>query len=212
MIELHNVKRRRFLGIVATGCIGGCISPANSAPDTASPSETNTSTPDPSTSMPTTSGQCTPEYDRVGNDYGEITDELEGMVLTQSTATVQQGEGITFSLTNETDERKSTGNRSKYDIQHRIDGKWRSIFWWAPEPTPGIHDDGVYQPPGEGFSWSFTMNQEGLSHEIQNGTGRRTVCSSIQPGSYRFVYHGVGGLRGENQETVLGTQFNVSST
>jgi len=204
------MKRRHFLGVVAAGCIGGCILPANSDPDTVSPSETNTPPSNSPASTPSGTGQCTSEYDRVGIDYGKITDELEGVVLTQSTTTVPRGEEVTFTLTNETDERKSTGNRSKYDIQRLIDGKWRSIFWWAPEPTPLFHDDAIYQPPGEGFSWSFTMTQEELSHEIQNGSGRRTVCSRLQPGSYRFVYWGVG-PSGGNQEAVLGIQFSVST-
>lgn len=222
------MKRRRLLGVVATGFLGGCLSRGGSPSETPTPNETSapettitttshTNTGDPSTDSldgtPTSSGQCASNYEHVVayTGYPTVTDRLNGFALRSSKTAVQQTDELTLNLTNETTEEKYTGNRSTYDIQRRTDAGWQSIFWKPTDEVVYYHSDAVVHSPGDGFTWELLITPEGLSHQIQNGEGHLKVCSSLPAGSYRFVYHGLTSSDGGDSEAVLGTQFTVSN-
>ena len=122
---------------------------------------------------------------------------------------VTKGEDIRFRLTNETEKEKETGNRSKYDIHQHTNTGWQSIFWKPTDELVIYESDAILHVPGEGFTWEFTVTADGFSHQIQNGEGHLKVCSPLQPGSYRFVFHGLSSYNDGNLEAILGTQFTV---
>lgn len=215
------MKRRGFLGTVAAGVLAGCLSRGSSGgpstPTDADPTTRNQSNPS-MVGTATHAGRCAMHYEpHVGYvDYPTVTDQLDGVVLTASTASVRLGEEISFSLTNKFDERKGTGNRSKYDVHHRTEEGWQSVFWRPTDELVAYHDDSISHSPDEGFTWDFTITSEGLSHEIQNGPGHLKVCTPLRPGSYRFVFHGQttheeaeSGTRLGPVKAALGTQFTV---
>jgi hypothetical protein len=173
------------------------VATPGSSPTTTAPTRTNTGI-----------GRCGPGYERTVafTGYSGITDKLDGFALTSNEATVRRGENISFTLVNRADEERETGNRSKYDIQRHTNDSWQSVFWKQTDPHPFYHSDLILHPPGEGFAWEFTLTSEALSHEIENGTGHLAVCDPLQPGTYRFVFHG---NPSNDQDTALGCRFDV---
>lgn len=155
---------------------------------------------------------CDANYERVAVERGSVTDELDGLVLGSNATSVQPGAEVQFTLTNESPEANESGNRSKYDVQRRSDGDWRSIFWEPADDGVGYSDELVSHSPGEGFTWEFTMDPVLLSTDVRHGDGHRKVCDPLQPGSYRFVFFGKTAYDEEGPETVLGTRFDVDGS
>jgi len=95
-------------------------------------------------------------------------------------------------LRNVTDETRTTGVKKKFDIQQKHDDGWRSIF--GVESYQGIIDKAVTHEPGEGFDWQLIFSKEGLSDAFLRSP-TYYVCSPIDAGEYRFVYHGISADR-----------------
>jgi hypothetical protein len=108
--------------------------------------------------------------DRLHESYGGFTIEAE-----------RSGGEVTVRLRNETDEERHTRNRRKYAIQH-LDDEWRHVLWTS---EGGWDDEAVAHAPGEGYTWTFSLDRESRSRD------RYTVCTAVRPGRYRFVYFGV---------------------
>lgn len=204
----------KTVGVMGFGGLAGCMSRDSPASNpTLSPTEPNQSASNSTVEATTHPKECSSDYERV-NAYIEhvtLTNQLDGFVLNRSKDSVQQGETMSFYLTNESDEEKNTGNNSKYDIQHRNDDGWESIFWKNSDELVMYHDDAILHPPKEGFTWKFTMNRDDLSQEIEHGSGHLEVCTPLLPGSYRFVFHGKVKHVGDDQRTVLGSEFSITN-
>lgn len=136
-----------------------------------------------------------------------LQDSLDGFTLSVDPTEVQRGDTITVDLTNETDETGVTGNRHKFTIHRRHDGAWESVF------TEGEHTGwnavGIMHEPGEGFTWELTVSEDGFAA----AENRLEPCAAVRPGTYRFVYWGVGGEKEREtdyeQEYGLGAEFSV---
>lgn len=222
-------SRRDYLrlSVAAASLVGAGCTATNTA-DTASPKAvetdhpletprpTESATPTPSKTL-TGSGEAGPapscgEYDPI--DPGWVVADrgpLGGFDLTLDSRELAIGDTLTATLTNVTDEKQSTGNKKKYDIQYRAAEGWHSIF--GTEGMAAWTDEGVGHSPGEGFTWTLTITQEGLSEAVDHGPDYY-VCTPLDPGAYRFVFWGITTERErrENFETdyALGVPFSLS--
>lgn len=201
-------SRRNYLrrgGTIIAGVLAGCLSGDDSR-STISTTQPTTSSPP---SSPTTSpSHCAGSQHRTPMEIPVQYDTLSGFALTTNKEIVQQGGRLIVTLENISDTVQESGNSSKYDIHHRTDGSWVTIFHpsQAIEETPAILSNAVKHPPSEGFRWDLTLTRDGLGHEIDHGSGYLAVCSPIGPGTYRFVYWGVG------EESDLAVRFTVTES
>lgn len=136
--------------------------------------------------------------------------ELDGFSLTSSKDSANLGGNISITLTNISEEEKTTSVKYYYDIHRQTNEEWKSIFWKKENTTVGINDKGIAHSPGEGFNWDLTLTQDGLAHQKEGNL--LSVCSQIQPGIYRFVFLGVANYSGSNVEAVLAVKFTVSDS
>jgi len=105
--------------------------------------------------------------------------------------TFERGERIEFRLHNVSSQYVTTGNKHKYNLQLRTEAGWEEIRGTTAEPNRLLYtDEGISQPPGEGFRWSFELTEDGLlaGHPHEDDLG---ICPDLQPGRYRFAYWGV---------------------
>jgi hypothetical protein len=212
------MKRRRVLLHVAgaASMTAGCLTDADSSAGTttttstsATPSTTATPTTDEATATTEPRTTVEPEIETLPqespeNDIDCGDDELfevshggqesyperaEAFEVEASTDTVTIGEDVTFLLTHVGSEQRGIGTIYRYNIQRREDDEWVPVYH-TPEPL--WTDLLVYKAPGGGYEWSFTFDREGI--ERQNGPTNAPyhVCSPLEPGTYRFVYWGLG--------------------
>jgi hypothetical protein len=74
------------------------------------------------------------------------------------------------------------------DIQYRASEGWQSIFGTDGEPGWPISES--RHEPGTAFVWNLEFVQEGFSADSDIHS-HYSVCESLKPGKYRFVYWGV---------------------
>lgn len=149
---------------------------------------------------------CPDGVDRlsVGVDDGALPSENAAFRLTASDEVVRRGETVEFSLRNVADERRHTGTQALYLLQRRGPDGWRTVLGVPPERR-GWNATALSHPPGQGFDWTITMSEPGLS------SGRYVPCGSLPPGEYRFVYFGVSDpdATGAVGETAVATRFRL---
>jgi len=206
----------RLGGPAIGGAFAGCLSGGGLTSGTSTTQPTATSSTPSSTTG--TSAHCAGSRRQNPVEMAVQYDTLSGFDLTANEDSVEQGESLVVVLENVTDTTRQSGNSSKYDVHRRMEDGWVSVFQpsRANDETPAFYSDAVSHAPGEGFRWDLTLTRDGLGHEIEHGTGYLVVCSPIAPGTYRFVYWGVGSNE-ENQddpaeEYALGVQFTVTET
>lgn len=203
------MQRRELLSLLGVTIAGGCLGRGANTP-----TETGRSTtPSPHDPVGTDEAakSCASDKVLVTAYLADIDSSINGFEISPGQQAVHPGHELTIKMRNTGDERRETGNRSTYDIQRRISGQWRSIFWRDPEENVIFDADAIAHEPGEGFTWTLQMTREALRHEIENGQGTLHVCSSIEPGLYRFVFHGASKYdeSGTELQAHLGTQFAV---
>lgn len=101
--------------------------------------------------------------------------------MTGTPETVSFGEELTVRLRNATDEPLRTGTSEQHTIQSGREDGWQNVL---VEPD-GFDGAAVEHPPGEGFTWEFVIDADGYG-------GPWEVCGPLTPGTYRFVYWGLG--------------------
>ena len=130
---------------------------------------------------------------RVRNPDSDASDDL----------TFERGEEIEFRLHNVSSRYVTTGNKHKYNLQLRTEAGWEEVRGTTAEPNRVPYtDEGISQPPGEGFTWSFELTEDGLlaGHPHEDDL---TICPELQAGRYRFAYWGV-------PDGHLGVQFDYT--
>jgi hypothetical protein len=178
------------LGCLSTPLVAGCQSTTSSTTTTNSSTATTT----PKTTFAERSAEpntdCVDEYESLDPYWQAVgAGPRDGFRLTASDHRVPLGDDVTFALRNVSDELRETGVSKKLDVQRRGDEGWRTIFG-IERGTAGIIDKAVPHDPGEGFTWSVTFSERGLTDAFDyNPTFH--VCGDLEPGSYRFVYWGV---------------------
>lgn len=98
---------------------------------------------------------------------------------------------------------RHTGNRRKYAIQH-LDDEWRHLLWLPA--NHGWTDEAVEHAPGEGFTWRFDLDREGLSAEPYR------VCAHLREGTHRFAYFGVLEADGATEATEVALTAEFEAT
>jgi len=107
---------------------------------------------------------------------------------TTATKTATTTTDATAKLTNVSDEDNQTGNRRNYDIQYRGENGWRTTI--GTESGAMWTDIGIEHPPGGGFTWEFTVSQDGFSDATDHPPTYH-VCAPVEAGTYRSVYWGI---------------------
>jgi hypothetical protein len=201
------MKRRRVLlhASVAISLTAGCLS--SSEPVNETTTEPQQATPEPEVD---TLGQRPPDdefdcSDEAMEPIDFLTDEsypetADGFELTASSDTISMGDEITFSLRNVGTQRSSVGTIYKYLFQHRENEEWQPVY---STPNSGWIDSVEAIRPGGGYDWPFTFTQDGLER-ANPGNAHHYVCVPLEPGTYRFVYWGVG-------EEAVATRFTIES-
>ena len=210
-------SRRQLLTIFAANLplsVAGCSS------QEARPTQTPSTTPDQSSATyepengkagpaPSCSGgaeRFEPWWVVIGNG------PAGGFELRSSKKSLNQGQSLTVTLQNVTDQPQSSGNRRKFDLQYKRTGGWHTIF--DVEGEAAWTDIGIEHQPGTAFKWTFKLSREGIVTFLDKfDRSAYKLCSPINPGKYRFVYWGITSEREEkeNFETdyALGVPFEV---
>lgn len=97
------------------------------------------------------------------------------------------GDTVTIYLTNVTDDSLTTGNQVKYNLQVYTEDGWEELRG-NDEGLIGYPLDAYEHPPGDGFRWSFEMEEDAIAEETH---AEARVCPALEPGRYRFVFFGV---------------------
>ena len=133
-------------------------------------------------------------------------DTVEQLRLSNTPTEVRKGEQITVTLENIGETRVHTGERTLFTIEKQSE-EWIPIYWMPTEygwfMTAPRHD------PGPIYHWTFTASQSGFETPDQP----YRICTDIEPGTYRFVYWGMGpeDLRGtEAEPEAIATRFQIT--
>ncbi|MEE6209620.1 hypothetical protein U3A55_05575 [Salarchaeum sp. III] len=118
--------------------------------------------------------------------------------LTTNRESLQYGDEMRVTLTNESDQEAYTGIPAKYDIQERTEEGWRSVLWI--DQKVALTDEALVHEPEEGLTWTFTVREE----TIEGVEEEYHICDAIEPGRYRFAYYGIG-----DEHAAITTPFEV---
>ena len=105
--------------------------------------------------------------------------------------TFERGDEIEFRLVNVSSTYLTTGNEHKYNLHLQTENGWEEVRGTTGDADRLPYTDiGIGQPPGEGFTWSFELTEDGLlaGHAHEDDL---TICPDLQPGRCRFAYWGV---------------------
>ena len=135
------------------------------------------------------------EYGTLTNDDGASTFALRARTPSDAVddLTFERGDEIEFRLVNVSSAPQTTGNEHKYNLQLQTENGWEEVRGTTGDADRLPYTDiGIGQPPGEGFTWSFELTEDGLlaGHTHEDDL---TICPDLQPGRYRFAYWGVDG-------------------
>ncbi|WP_290814915.1 hypothetical protein [Halovivax sp.] len=104
----------------------------------------------------------------------------------------ERGDEVRIALRNVSDDRQSTGNRHKYNLEILTEDGWEDVRGADPDARIGYTDEGLLHPPGRGFEWTFELSEEGLVEGHAHEDAVR-VCPDLHPGRYRFRFWSVAG-------------------
>lgn len=218
------MKRRSLLAVLATGESGGCLSgDAGISTPTDGTDRPATTPTDSGTAQPgTPTGSIRPADDADSVPPARECDDssarrlrtfsgdfqwggVDSLALRVSDLAVEFGDSVTVTLTNISDERDMTGNKYKYNVEAYTDDGWREVRVSRRGTPQAYHDIGITHEPGEGFTWEFTIREDGLAGAPVHDSSIET-CPDLEPGRYRFVYWGATG------STYPAVAFDVSSS
>lgn len=139
---------------------------------------------------------------RVGQGFDEselVWGNAEAWEMHISETAVSHGDTLQIQLKNITEDTRSRGAHSRYNIQVETESGWQDVRTYESEeewgPRPAVVRN---QEPGEVYEWELTLNEEDLAGD---------VCPSLQDGRYRFVYYGFE----EEEDRPIGAGCNFST-
>jgi len=103
-------------------------------------------------------------------------------VVRSARTTYELGDSMRVSITNTTDQLKTTSALSHYFIQRYENDRWVDIHY---KKTLGLADSAKPFPPGHSESYSFEVSESGFDGNFHR------LCTDVRPGRYRFVFAGV---------------------
>jgi len=118
--------------------------------------------------------------------------------LTTNSDSLQYGDEVRVTLTNESAQEAYTGIAAKYDVQERTEDGWRSVLWI--DGKVALTDQAIAHEPGEGLAWTFTIREETMEGVADD----YHICDAVRPGRYRFAYYGIG-----DESAAITTPFKV---
>lgn len=198
-----NWFRRQFLQFSAGG-VGVGLPGCQSIEKTESPTPTEVGAA-PASSCPDGYKPLDPFY------VVESSRPMDGFDLALNKETYSVGETLVAELVNVTNEVRSTGVKSKFDIQKQAEDGYHSIFGIPEDEDPIWPLVGIRHPPGEGFTWRLTLSLEGLSEGQIESAPSLQACQPIEPSKYRFVFWGITTPRerSDGLEGGFGVPFTV---
>jgi hypothetical protein len=116
-----------------------------------------------------------------------------------------KGEQITFALENIGETQVNTGKKTLFAIEKRADG-WKPIYW--VENGYGWFMTAPRHDPGPIYRWTFIASQSGFEAPDQP----YHICTDVEPGTYRFVYFGMGPENPEADQAepeAIATRFQI---
>lgn len=194
------MNRRRFLAALAVGATGvgaGCTGTPGNPASTPTRTPTPSRTPTPTDTPVSTPAECENlQLHPVALDEYTFSGYSDGLELTASRPTVPFGDEITIRLRNTSNQTQLTGNHQLYALQKATADGWEHVL--SVPPNFAWTEEAIEHEPSEGFTWTFPFSMAGLSRDSY------TVCSPLDPGTYRFVYWGL-----MTQRRALAVQFTA---
>lgn len=131
-----------------------------------------------------------PGYDEDDLEWGEAGnhDDGPGFALRVNDLAFDRGEAVRVTLTNVADERLSTGNESKYNLEVRTDEGWQDVRGRADGGYFEYTDEAISHDPGEGITWTVEMTDDGVVEDDHFHADAMSVCPGLPAGRYRFVF------------------------
>lgn len=215
------MNRRSLLAVLATGVSGGCLSgdagdpasptvterPASTIDGTDHPAETPTNSESEQPGTPTGSIRPADDADRhpparecddssarrLRTFSGDFQwGDVDGLALRVSDLAVAFGDSVTVTLTNRSGDTVETGTKYHYGVDALTDEGWREVRVSRDGTPEAWQDNAISHEPGEGFTWEFTVREDGLDGAPVHDSSIE-VCPALEPGRYRFVYTGAIG-------------------
>ncbi|WP_181685866.1 immunoglobulin-like domain-containing protein [Halorhabdus salina] len=150
---------------------------------------------------------CTGDLERL--DIGITTDFLPqqdaNFTIEANRTTLTRGDSLEITLRNVDDESHGTGTERMFVLQRYVDGEWQTVLG-AQEGRTGWNATLVTHEPGSGYTWTVRLTDNGFSEWGYE------PCTSMPPGEYRFVYHGLvesGTYDGEIPDPSVAVEFRI---
>jgi len=96
-----------------------------------------------------------------------------------------RGETAQITLTNTSDEPATTGKKNQVRIEVYTEAGWQDVRVWLSSVGGGYQSIGIEHQPGEGYEWTLTLTEDGITGISRDGMA---VCPGLVSGRYRFVY------------------------
>ena len=205
------MNRRHLLALIgASTSVSGCLSSGF----TASEGETNWATGTPSSPPVQTDSD---QYQSICSTGAQLSldfdieySERDGFSIEAASDSVAVGDSLAFKLRNESSEERTIASSGVYDIQREADGNWKSVY---KHKTPLLLEriGQIVEPDGR-IVWNLTMTKIGITHLLNKESGLLACCSSLSPGSYRFIYWGLPSESSGDSKTKpsLAVQFELT--
>lgn len=171
MADRYLLSLTLLLAVGTAGCLGAMDAPS-ATPAGTTPVETV--------------GECPEDIERLdsGVTNGSLPSQDAGFVIEADRRTVSRGDELTVTLENTAEASRGTGTERMFVLQRHVDGKWKTVLG-ARDGRAGWNATLVMHDPGEGYTWTIKLEDEGF------GEWGYEPCGSLPADEYRFVYHGL---------------------
>lgn len=165
-------RRGLALIVVAMTLTRGCLGAGGTPSSTPSPAGADTTE------------ACSNDMQRLDADVrtGELPEQDADFEITTNRTQVSTGETITVHIRTVADAPRGTGTEQRFVLQRQVDGEWTTVLGARPGRA-GWNATLVMHEPGEGFTWTVGLHEDGF------GEWGYEPCGSLPAGEYRFVYH-----------------------
>ncbi|MFB6201624.1 MAG: immunoglobulin-like domain-containing protein [Halorhabdus sp.] len=182
--------------LLLVAATAGCLTPSDTTTDA------------PTTATPIgTIGNCPDGIERLDATVtnGSVPARDAGFAIEGNRTTLQRGDTLQVTLRNVADNPRGTGTGRMIVLQRNVDDEWTTVLG-AREGRTGWNATLVMHEPGEGYTWNVTLDDDGLTEWGYE------LCSSLPPGDYRIVYHGLvkpGGFDDRIPDPAVAVEFRI---